>query len=386
MLKAYLKILMRMGVRLFARLFFLFPIKKNRILFEAFQGKSYSGNPKYISEYLEEHYPGGYELVWTFLNEKSAPAGRKIRAVRMKSLRWYYYQATAGFIVSNFHPITVTPLRKGQIFIETWHAGGAYKRIGESVIGSSRGVRRLQKWSRELEQKKISLYLSSSDLFTKYNIVEAHDYYGPVLPCGMPRNDILMDERKREEVRERVRKSLGIKGAVVLYAPTWRGEVLVNNTKLTTVLDFDALSKAIGNRYGEGAILVRSHYGDHNRYAGSANVLDVSDYPDMQELLCAADILITDYSSSIWDFALIGKPCYLYVPDLKEYGDQTRGFFVPIKEWPGKICESMEELTTAIETMDDEEHRRKAEEHLAAFGSYEKGNASEQVAEYIRSH
>ena len=79
MLKAYLKILMRMGVRLFARLFFLFPIKKNRILFEAFQGKSYSGNPKYISEYLEEHYPGGYELVWTFLNEKSAPAGRKIR-------------------------------------------------------------------------------------------------------------------------------------------------------------------------------------------------------------------------------------------------------------------------------------------------------------------
>ena len=385
MLIAYLKILERMGIRLFARLFFLIPIKKNRILFEAFQGKRYAGNPRFISEYLEEHYPGQYELVWSFMDVKDCPKDRKIRPVRIKSVRWFYYQATAKVVVSNFYPITVTPLRKNQYFIETWHAGGAYKRIGESVIGTSKGMRLLQKWSRDLEKKKISVFLSSSELFTRYNIVEAHDYTGPVLKSGMPRNDLLLDEERRKKTGEEVRKKLGLTGTVVLYAPTWRGEVIATNTRLNVVLDYERLSAALRERFGENTILVRSHYGDANRYSGDARVLDVSDYPEMQELLCAADILITDYSSSIWDCALMRKPCLLYCPDLPEYGKKTRGFFVPIEEWPGRICETMEALEEAVRTLDESEHRKKAEAHLAAFRSYENGDASRRVAEYIRS-
>ena len=113
-----------------------------------------------------------------------------------------------------------------------------------------------------------------------------------------------------------------------------------------------------------------------------ASTVDVTDYPDMQELLCAADMLITDYSSCMWDFALLERPCLLYVPDLQQYVD-ARGFFTPIEDWPGLVCETADALYEAARTLDEAHCAQKAREHLQKLGSYESGHAAEQAAERI---
>ena len=97
------------------------------------------------------------------------------------------------------------------------------------------------------------------------------------------------------------------------------------------------------------------------------------------------DALITDYSSSIWDYSLAGKPSFLYVPDLNVYGDKLHGFFTPIEDWPGVICENMDELVKEMCNINYEEHASKAKLHHIKMGSYEKGTACEEVLNYIKS-
>ena len=128
--------------------------------------------------------------------------------------------------------------------------------------------------------------------------------------------------------------------------------------------------------------LLRAHRYHDSAYQTDKKVLDVTDYPDMQELLCAADLLITDYSSCMWDFALRRKPCLLYVPDLDQY-DGDRGFFTPIRDWPGLICRTADELCETAAKLDEEVCAQKAEEHLAKLGSYETGTAAQQVCDRI---
>ena len=105
----------------------------------------------------------------------------------------------------------------------------------------------------------------------------------------------------------------------------------------------------------------------------------------MQELISASDMLITDYSSSIWDFSLTQKPCILYTPDLSFYSHKDRGFFVPIERWPGKLCCNEEDLIETIENLNMDDCRKIAIRHQMEMVSYEYGNACEQVANYIHS-
>ena len=110
---------------------------------------------------------------------------------------------------------------------------------------------------------------------------------------------------------------------------------------------------------------------------------DVTDYPDMQELLAAADMLITDYSSCIWDYSFLYRPCFLYTPDLEQYLAKT-GFYIPIQEWPFPICRNEQELEDAIDSYDAGQNRKAIQKHHQKMGSFESGHACEKVCERIR--
>ena len=118
-------------------------------------------------------------------------------------------------------------------------------------------------------------------------------------------------------------------------------------------------------------------------------MVNVSDYPDMQELLCAADSLITDYSSCIWDYSLLARPCYLFVPDLDEYVNKEQGLFTPIESWYGVICrnndELCEEMVKAVsEATGRETFKAMAERQLSTFGSYETGQACAKLHKLVK--
>lgn len=381
-MKDEINILVRKGIRFVFHLFFIFPIKRNRIMFESYKGKSYSCNPKYVSEYLYNNHKDEFELVWVFREPEKHRDIKGIKSVKYNSLKYFYYRFTSKIIICNVTDAVYLPKRKQQVVINTWHAGGAYKRVGLSCTVV---LPKAAQWQNEIVRKETSYYVSSSVLFTKYNIREAYHYDGEVLDIGMPRNDCLVGGNKIEMLSDKVRSLFKAQGKViVLYAPTFRGD-FSHAESLKVSLPFETVIREVENKYGKEAVIFnRSHYASKDMYTGdNKKVIDVTSYEDMQELLAAADVLITDYSSSIWDFAILGRPCILYIPDFEEYmGD--RGTYTPIEEWPGSIARNENGLENAIRAVSEEKCRQMADQHLKLFGSYENGNASERLYKKIR--
>ena len=380
MIKAYISVIIRCLLKFILRILYIFPIQKETIMFDSFFGKNYSDNAKYIYEYINKNYPGKYKMVWGFRNPEQYKGFQGLIPIKYRSFKWFYYHAVSRTVIYSHHIYNYLPVRKNQISIMTWHAGGAYKRIGEGVASNTKMNQVLHRFRNGYINRAVDVFVSSSEIFTKFNIREVYSYKGTVLNSGLPRNDILLDKDCREDISIKIRRRLNTNEIVVLYAPTFRSDM----RRIDTVIDCNRVIGVIEKCYGQKAtLLFRSHYYDQNKYEEGNQVIDVSNYDDMQELLCAADILITDYSSVSWDFALIGKPCFLYVPDLKVYRDKLQGFFTPIETWPGVICNNMEELLSNIELTNESVSRKIAEEHLQYAESHERGDARKQIVDEI---
>ena len=385
MFKTYLYIFIKSIIRLCTRLMFIFPIKKNRIFFEAFQGRNYSCNPKYVFESIKDDK--SLEIIWSLRDINKINAKDNVKVVKYRSLKWLYYQTTAAVIVNNATPTIAIPKRKGQTFIETWHGGGAYKTSNSKAVIVSKYSNIRVKWNRNKINEKIDYYLSSSELFSRYKIREGDGYQGEIIQSGMPRNDIFFDSNTVSLINNKVRRHYKIddNDMVILYAPTWRGTNLNDTRKVEIFIDFDNIVQSIMKAQNkEVTILFRKHYADKHDYGNNEKVIDVSDYPDMQELLCASDMLITDYSSTMWDYALLNRPCFLFVTDYEEYAFSEQGLFTPIETWPGIICEDNKALADNINSINRDAYEQKIANYLERSGNYERGNARDIVAKLIK--
>ena len=131
-------------------------------------------------------------------------------------------------------------------------------------------------------------------------------------------------------------------------------------------------------------LLVRKHpETEFIKNIDNKKIIDVSRYPDMQELLVCADVLISDYSSCMFDFMLSRKPCFIYATDIEEYNNE-RGFYYPLETTPFPIATNNEELINNIKNFDYEKYKIKVEEFLKEKGCIEDGHASERVVELIK--
>lgn len=353
------------------------PLKRNRIVFMSHKGKQYSCNPMYICEYLLKHYPGKFDIVWAFRNPKEFTELEKkgITVLKYDSKEHIRAMMTAKVIVTNVDTFLYLPHIKGQTVLDTWHGGGAYKTCGFMNPQNLDKLRKRIRFKRLYS--RINLYVSSSRLFSEQTIKNSRLFEGEILECGMPRNDILVNQN-RPDIPAKVRQYFGLtdETKIVLYAPTFRSEKENDNFPKP---DLREVQKALEKRFGgTWCALFRQHH----FYDEHSDVLSATNYPDMQELLYAADVLITDYSSSIWDFSLMFKPVFLYCPDLKHYTDE-RDFYIPIEEWPFILCKNQQELTQNIEKYDDASYREKVEEHHKRLGNFESGHATEIICDRI---
>ena len=356
-------------VRIVIRMLYWLPLKDNRVFFFSFNGSQYSCNPRAISEYLEENAAGKYEIIWAFRKPASYEylRNRGIRIVRFRSLTRVILQVRSKYCINNSGAYSWIPVRKGQYHVNTWHAGGAYKRLQSDGFANR---------NRMLTARETTHMVSSAEYFTKYMIHEQFRYYGKVLETGLPRNDVFFDPVRMRTTGERVRKELDIPdhAFVVLYAPTWRYD---NDIPCP---DFRQVLAAVRERFGrEGILLVRSHNLSTMTYK---NVIDVTSYPDMQDLLCLADMLITDYSSSIWDYSFTYRPCFLFVSDLDKY-IREQGFFVDIHSWGFPLCPDDASLVKEILSFDESRHKRNMDRHHQVYGSFENGNAARRFCSEI---
>lgn len=367
--------------RFLLHLFYIFPIKNNKLFFESYSGKGYLCNPKYVSEYLNKNFPNMFKIVWSFSKPEKISESYFIK-VKRNSIKYFYNRITSKIIITNVADAVYVPKRKSQILINTWHAGGAYKRVGKSF---NQNKSELIKWQSKIISNNTDVFISSSKAFTKYNINEGYGYYKKILNIGMPRNDIFFNTGKMEKVIKQFNEKYGLKNIItVLFAPTFR-----NNKKLDTnikkLFPLNEIIYKLENMLNKKCvILIRSHHYASNTQIlnNTEHIIDVTNYPDMQELLVRADILITDYSSCMWDFSLLGKPCFLYVPDFKDY-QNNRGLFTSISKWPGILCTSSKELINNLNKYNLENSNSIANKHLKLFKSYEHGKATKILCNYI---
>lgn len=353
------------------------PIYNNVILMKSYNGKSFCCNPKYLLNYL--YYKGNNELEFVLALNKTKIEKRKyykIKVVRNKSLKYYWTYLTSKYIITNDFFNIYLPERREQIYINTWHGGGAYKKVGYSLKTNLECFKKLYyEWTHNCDYM-----ISSSSETTKAFIESFGLEEDKILNIGMPRNDLFFYKERVEKANIIVRKKYNIenKECIILYAPTWRdnNREIINEIRELKVLK--AFAKITNKKV---KIFIRAHYNTKKYYADS-NCINVTDYPDMQELLCAADILITDYSSCMWDFSLMYKPCFIYATDIDQY-KQERDFYTPMSEWPFLIATNTDELISNILNFNQAEYVEKVKQHHKALGSFEDGHACERVCKLI---
>lgn len=362
--------------------FHIFRIKKNRIMFTSLTGGNYmeySCNPKYIYECLKKQTKDNYEIIWAVRCPEKYQFFRdeNVRLVTHFSIRCFFYLLTSNVVITNGSYVPWVTFRKKQTVINTWHGGGAYKKLdtGEGYL------KHLIDKRNALAGKNTGIFVTSSEEFCRYVIRGAFHFKGKVLHCGMPRNDFLVNG-ETDRARKNVEEGCGISSEkkILLYAPTYRKNETYEKLDLEkTVL---LLKKVTGQ---EWACLERLHrYETDGDMQENSYVKDVNEYPDMQELLGAADMLITDYSSSIWDYSFLNRPCFLYVPDLERYR-KMRGFYEDIDKWQYPYAVKSDELYDIIGNMERYDWYGIARRHHDMLKSCETGEASETVVKYIES-
>lgn len=360
-------------------------IRKNRVILDNSLAHNYADNVKPIAEYLSSKYPGVFEIYiavsdigrYKFFLEKG------IIPITFHSFEYYKIAMTSKIFITNSGGYSYLPLKKEQVVINTWHGGGAYKKIGIDAYSASK----FYKNELKLAAKKTSIFISTGSLFSTLIsnalMMPKHIF----MEIGMPRNDILLNNN--DELRRRIRQNIGLKGDenLVLFAPTYRKEK-DNTFGKSVAIDYGInplrVCNALEERFGgKWRFAFRFHPQIRNyKMIQCEGIINLTAYEDMQELLLAADAMINDFSSSMWDFMLTGKPSFLFARDLQHYIDTT-AVYTPVEEWPFPKSTTNDELERSILEFDAEKYKRDCEKHYNQLGGCESGHATKSVCEEI---
>lgn len=313
------------------------PLNPKRIIFESMWGKRYDCNPRALYEYIDENYPE-YECIW-LLNDPHVPIKGRGKRVLRGSLQSYYYLATAKYLVNNVNFPDTYRKRDGQIEIQTMH-GTPLKTLGLDVTADFPNQSSVDSY---LSRNSRWDYLIVQGRFMEDKAYDCFRFDKKFLRTGYPRTDSLFHSTDTE--KEQIKKSLGIPldKKVILYAPTWR----VRN-RFDLNLELDSFRQALQEDY---VLLIRLHHlASNGSFCEDRQfVYDVTQYRSIEDLYQISDMMITDYSSAMFDYSLLDKPMIFYTYDMEEYCTQLRGLYVDFaQEAPGPIAADQYELTDAI--------------------------------------
>ena len=350
--------------RIAGGLFCLFPIQKDKIVFDNFCGKGYGEHPARILEALRENGVAA-DCVWLTV-DRDAPLPRGVRRTEFGSLRALYETVTASVWIDNVMGALNTPKRKGQLYLNTWHGAGIGLKKVEAAVEESLDpvyVRGAKKDAGKID------YLLSATRWQDDEIQSSFWYKGKTLPVAYA--DVKSAEERRRTAED-VRRFFGLPEDVslVLYAPTFRGDGDTDCFRM----DWPALLAALEERFGgTWKALVRLHPNDAKRQGEigcSEDVRSATDYPEICDLLYAADLLITDFSSSFFDSMRFGRRSLLYAADYDEYLRKERPLWYDIRTLPPPFAGNQEELLAAVRDYDDEAYFAKAKAFTQSVGYY----------------
>ncbi|MGW1766825.1 bifunctional glycosyltransferase/CDP-glycerol:glycerophosphate glycerophosphotransferase [Streptomyces sp. NPDC002073] len=370
-------------LRLFHEVYGRLPVKKRTVVFESMLGKQYSDSPRAIYEEMRARGLD-FEAFWSYAGAAPKDFPKDAHLVRRWSLPYLKALARAEFWVDNqSYPLKLAK-RPETTYIQTWH-GSALKKMGFDQPGLKAATQAQQ----AAEQKHLNrfdhfLCRSEHDVRTlakAFRIAEEK-----LLRVGYPRNDVLVQARQAEDAaggrRERgaLAAELGIPAdkQVLLYAPTFR-----TPGAFPMPFDVEKFAEEFGDRY---VLLVRAHYLNHVVLPPTVKgkVVNVSAHHDVMPLMQLADVLITDYSSVMFDYALLDRPMLFFTYDYDKYVHEGRGtYFDLLEHAPGPVFRTEEEFHDVIKGLDtaDDTHAAARKRFVAEFGEYDQGTAAKRIVD-----
>lgn len=364
----------------------IFPIKRKKIVFCCIEGTTgYSCNPKYIAEELIRRNEG-YELVW-LVNDTTKKFPKEIHAVHNTLWNRAYHLSTARFWIDNSRKQLEARKRKGQTYIQTWHAKLTIKPTG---LDRGAAFPKIAYLVSKHDSDMVDCVLSNSDWFDRM-APTAILYNGPMLRTGSPRCDILVNGVA--EARKRIRQSYGLEedANILMYAPTFRGG---SQGTVRTIApnqgapDYARLVRALESRFGgKWYVFLRLHPQlvarglDQNRSEGA--VIDVSRADDMYELLAGCDAYVTDYSCTAFEAAVMRIPVFLYADDYAEYEQERGKLLWDLRQMPFPLATNDEELDENVRKFEEEKYQLDLDKLFSETGMAEDGKATKRVADFI---
>jgi CDP-glycerol glycerophosphotransferase (TagB/SpsB family) len=345
-----------------------------RVVWNSFQGQ-FSDSPRALFEALQRR-GDAIDSVWLASPRRRGDFPAGVATVEHGSAAARAALESADLVVTSDHLDLDWDKQPGTVYLQTWH-GTPLKRIHHDVRWAPEG--RLARLDRDVARwdAMLSPNPASTPLLRR-----AFGFTGPVHETGYPRNDVLTGA-DAQGAREAVRRPLGVPdgATVVLYAPTWRDDVVFATGEHTLPLDIGEFARSLGD---EHVLLLRLHslVSERIQLAEGAPVRDVSAHPDIRELYLAADVLVTDYSSAMFDFAVTGRPILLFTYDLADYRDRLRGFYFDLEEIaPGPLLATSDEVLAALQDLDAVRaaHAGRYATFRRTFNPHDDGHATERV-------
>jgi CDP-glycerol glycerophosphotransferase len=346
-------------------------------VFDSWGGR-WSDSPRALSDELRRRAPD-LEQVWVLSAGRTGPTPADARVVRPQSAEQVAALRSARLVVTNRNLPRWFLKPRGCTYVQTWH-GSPLKRVGFDVARDRRTAAQIR-----YDVRRWDVFLAQSP-FAASRFRDAFRYPGEIWETGYPHTDVLAGPAAQLR-RQEVRRQLGLadEAKVVLYAPTFRDDVrgADGRPRFDLRLDFARLRAGLGP---EWQVLVRAHHLTRWRADGDAAVRDVAGIEEITDLYLAADVLVTDYSSAMFDFAVTGKPLVFLAYDLEHYRDAVRGFYWSLEdEAPGPVVRDTDGVVEALRDLDalHRAHSARYAAFQARFVPCDDGTVSRRVVDRL---
>ena len=360
--------------------------QRDQVFFVSWKGKQCGDNPLGIAEELRRR-GDDREHLWA-VTDWSVPVPEGGTAVLRGTQEYYEALARSKYLISNDDMQAPFRKRDGQIYLQTWH-GTPLKKIGFDIANPQfiSGTAYFDHLAKDIAQWDLLL---SPNPFSTPVMRGAFRYDGEICEYGYPRNDLLC-RSDTAEVAARVRDRLGLPAGkrVVLYAPTWRdNQVYANGRRYRFDMRLD-LERAWTELGQDHVFLIRGHHHMADDVPAGMRpgfAVNVTAYPDITELYLVSDVLVTDYSSTMFDYAVTGRPMLFFTYDLADYRDNLRGFYFDFEaEAPGPLLATSAEVIAAVRDVDAvaASYRGAYERFAAKFAALDDGKAGARVCDRL---
>ena len=343
---------------------------------------NYGGHGKYITEELLIR-KNDLDIVW-IVNDLTVKCPKGVRVIYGENWKKIMHEmATARIWIFDVLIPEYVRKRNGQIYIQTKHWSSITLKKFFLDDSSTTFSKEAIEWVQY--NGKIMDYIFTGSEFDNRTCRSGFAFQGEFVQIGSARTDAVFRLENRYKVYEKYNINKEIHSAI--YAPTFRFSKTDKKKHFDVTLDYKRVKETLEKRFGgKWVILLRIHPSLITKKGGTDNenfLIDVSDYYDSQELVAASEIMISDYSSIMFEPAFVQKPVFLFAPDKEQYVDNERELLINYDSLPFPLAETIDELIQNIECFNESKYKDCVCRFMEQYSVHEDGHASERAAQFI---